>query len=188
MGWFEFIAAVVKATAWPVVLIIALLLFREPLRRVIRSLRTFKYKEMEVRFEVERTLSRIEEKIAEQGESLPHSVEQKAETTRSAGVSSPQAMVNRAWYSVRRAIWELGKNSGMISANRLTPIKTIKWLEDIDDSTAQLIRKLKRLRDLIKSNYGVLSIDFEQAERFQALASSAVASLKLGKAPAKRTD
>ena len=158
MGWFEFIAAVVKATAWPVVLIIALLLFREPLRRVIRSLRTFKYKEMEVRFEVERTLSRIEEKIAEQGESLPHSVEQKAETTRSAGVSSPQAMVNRAWYSVRRAIWELGKNSGMISANRLTPIKTIKWLEDIYDSTAQLIRKLKRLRDLIKSNYGVLSI------------------------------
>ena len=51
MDWLTFISNVWSATgkfAWPAVFVIGLILFREPIRKVILSLKSLRYKEFEI--------------------------------------------------------------------------------------------------------------------------------------------
>lgn len=51
MDWFTFISSIWNATgnfAWPAVFVIGLILFREPIKKVILSLKSLRYKEFEI--------------------------------------------------------------------------------------------------------------------------------------------
>jgi len=50
---FTFIAALAQAIVWPAVVLMLMLLLRNPLRDLIPSLRKLKYKEMEIEFSLE---------------------------------------------------------------------------------------------------------------------------------------
>lgn len=50
MGWLEFIARIVEALAWPAAIVFAMWLWRSHLARLIRLVRSMRYKEFEVNF------------------------------------------------------------------------------------------------------------------------------------------
>jgi hypothetical protein len=181
LGWLEFVASIVKAIAWPAVVVVAIALFRSPLSLVIRSLRSLKFRETELRFEEK--LDKAEEESAilqpEAENDLPGarvSIKQTA-----AAPDTPEEQITHEWYLVRRAIWELAKRSGMASADRLKPVASIKWLERnevIDSTTARLLRELRQLREMAKSGQGVLSIDSDQADRFRTLSARMISTME----------
>jgi hypothetical protein len=51
MSWPEFIVEMVKATAWPAVVLVSLLTFKEPIASLIPHLSKLKYKDLEIEFE-----------------------------------------------------------------------------------------------------------------------------------------
>ena len=181
LGWLEFIAAIAKAAAWPAVAVVAISVFQDPLSLVIRSLRSLKFRDAELRFE-EKLGKAEDESIILQPEPKPADLPDAREPIKQTAVSSeaPEEQITHDWYSVRRANWELAKRSGMASADRLKPLTEIRWLEEhsiIDSTAARLLRELKHLRDMAKSGQGVLSIDFDQAERFRALSARMISTL-----------
>jgi hypothetical protein len=187
LGWLEFIAAITKAAAWPAVVVVAIAVFRDPLSLVIRSLRSLKFRDAELRFEEK--LEKVEDEsiiLLPETTSADSSDARVAIKQTAALSEAPEEQITHDWYSVRRAIWELAKRSGMASADRLKPLAEIRWLEEhsiIDASTARILRELKHLRDMAKSGQGALAIDSDQAERFRKLSERMISTLDAIKEP-----
>jgi hypothetical protein len=50
MNWLEFFAALVQALAWPIAVVVAVLLLRDPLGGLIRTVRRAKYGDLDIEF------------------------------------------------------------------------------------------------------------------------------------------
>jgi hypothetical protein len=62
MNWLQFIAALVSALAWPITLLIVILLLRRPIIELIPALRKLKLKEFEIEFREK--ISELQPKIS----------------------------------------------------------------------------------------------------------------------------
>ncbi len=51
MSWKQFVASIVSSLAWPTIVLVVLLVFRNELQKVIQGLAHFKYKDLELDFE-----------------------------------------------------------------------------------------------------------------------------------------
>jgi HEPN domain-containing protein len=110
VGWLDFIAAVVSAIAWPVAIVVVVLLLRRQIRNLIPLLRRIRYGEFEAEFseEVEETAAEIqqhaEEMPVKELPALPEDVEERLRTNiellRASAQENPGIAVLEAWLLV----------------------------------------------------------------------------------------
>jgi len=112
MDWLAFTAEIVKALAWLVCGIVAVILLCEPLMRSLREFKRLKWKDVEVEFDKEVQLVKLEAKKSRPSlpEQLRTSEQQDFETRLLNLVEiSPKAAVLDAWVQVEKEVGALLK-------------------------------------------------------------------------------
>lgn len=186
MNGLGFVASVVASLAWPVTVLITVVLLREPLSRLLTRTSKVKYKELEVDFEQE--LQQLEAKA--QAIALKPKIEvatpEKAvtETTllgQADQLSSelPQVSVALAWSAVEdsllRAVMRLGVSPDYPPHN--SAAKNAVLLQDqglIDAQTVELLKSMRSLRNAAVHSAGTQAISSQQAMEFLGLAGGLV--------------
>jgi hypothetical protein len=153
MDWLEFVAAIVSATAWPAVLIVAIILLRKPLSGLIPLLRHVKYKELELEFAQEVQELREEAEAALRPlVAPPFRATPEEDSLLQLAAVSPRAAVVEAWRlvesSARQAIEARGvpvEGGRSLVGPQLT--RTLGLAEVLDDPTRSLMDRLRMLRN-----------------------------------------
>jgi hypothetical protein len=153
MDWLTFIAEITKALAWPTCIVIAAILFRQPLFDLVPLLRKFKYKEFELEFS--REVLNLKKEIAQ---STPKEqvglLEEKKENSHLLQLAaiSPRAAIIESWLEVERSAVE-----ALSSLYTSPPVDSLRhshqlgrWLRDsklIDENQYQFFQRLRELRN-----------------------------------------
>ncbi|MBK7674222.1 MAG: hypothetical protein IPJ27_05345 [Candidatus Accumulibacter sp.] len=114
MDFLTFLATIVGSLAWPVSLLMALLMLRRPITELLPSLRRLRYKELEVDFgkeleKIEAVMDTVEEKTQHKGE-LPVEVQPeplpktRTELLEKIANLSPNAAILESWRNVERTL------------------------------------------------------------------------------------
>jgi hypothetical protein len=153
MDVLTFIAEIVKAIAWPTVVLIIFLVFRRPLRDLIPLLEQLRYKDIELNFG-----RRVKELSREAQKELPTStavealVEPLREKLKQLATLSPRAVVLESWLEVEEAAVEAIKKHGISlkSQELKSPITLEAALAKagiLDENKRQIFRQLRNLRN-----------------------------------------
>ncbi|MBW3587898.1 MAG: hypothetical protein KY429_00570 [Actinobacteria bacterium] len=162
MDWLEFIASLVESLAWPIVVVLILILFRNPVTDLIPLVRRIKYKDLELEFE--RTLAEATQKA--QREQLPITRPSLAERydenlTRLVWVAevSPRAAILEAWLEVEASAAEAAVRFGLRlePRDRPSPLRLGSLLAGAGVFSQGLLDVYNELRDL--RNKAVHAVD-----------------------------
>jgi len=147
-----FIVELSKAIAWPVSVVLLVLIMRRPLVGLIPLLRRVKYKDFEVDFD--RRLEEVKEEAALQLPSPPAQQAPPSEPeTRMVKLAevSPRAAVLESWRALENLLQEAAKGyliaQGRQPAN-LSAIEAIQLLQQSERLSPETLRLLRRLRSL----------------------------------------
>ncbi len=144
MNTLEFISNLISAFAWPITVLIILVLLRHPLKRLVPLLERLKYKDFEISFR-------------EQLEAVRNSVESEGEKLSASG--DLNKIIEIAKISPRAAIQETWKELELLAEKKLSAIdqkKTIKskkalqyfeYSKVFPHYVAETIRELRQLRN-----------------------------------------
>jgi hypothetical protein len=161
MSWLNFIAEMTKALAWPAAVAVILILFHEPLRKLIGRLRSFKYGESEISFEEKAAEVTKDVALAQIGrpkvattilksEASEIDIEQRDDDLLILAEQSPGPAILETWLRVERKTRKLAsRNSSQDDKRPLGPL--LKLLEEkgtLSASSTQSIRGLWVLRNL----------------------------------------
>ena len=151
MDWLSFIAAVVKALAWPLTVLGIFLVLRRPLTGLIPLLARLKIKDLELDFG--RRLAEVSVEAA----SLPGG---RSATGRPAGddavlrlaAAAPRAAILEAWLRLEAAALEAARRRGTAEpiSHLRSPLRLIEALEElavIDARQAAVFHELRSLRN-----------------------------------------
>ena len=189
MDCLTFWSDVIRSLAWPTGIVLAVLLLRKPLTRLLPRLRRLKYGDLEAVFggflqetEQEALETRSPEPIPA-SERPPVSL-----TARDLLPISPSEAVLDAWKEVDATARDVAKRHGIKGhySARVLPNK----LADAGMLDAAGQRKLERLRQLrnIAAQMGDLGVNHKDAATYLGLASEAIGILRIrgGSRPAKQ--
>jgi len=142
MDWLTFIAEIIKATAWPIVLAFILITFREPLLKLIRS---FADRPLEAKWGDKEFKAGVYD-VKRRSENLPVPQEDKRLfSIISKAPISPKSTIIEAWKNLE----EMAISASDVNAN--TPLADIRIsLESagiLDDSQSTLFADLQKLRN-----------------------------------------
>lgn len=153
MDWLTFIAEIVDATAWPIMLLVVFLVLRRQLIALLPGLQRLKWKDFEAEFS-----RKVQEVAAEARDALPqHEMQQVSapseefELMRLAEVS-PRAAILEAWIALegtaRTALTRMGAS---ITAREMEqPARLAEALisnDFMNPSQADVLKELRRLRN-----------------------------------------
>jgi len=151
MNGLEFIAAVVQALAWPVIVLAIFFVFKRELARLLQHLSTFKHGELEFRFE--RNVEKLSQEVEKLGPAKPEeeilAIKQKLlDLARSA----PEAAVTEAWRLVESKLVTLvrTKNIEVAPAVWAMPMVLAAFLhmhDALSDAQMDLLRRARVTRD-----------------------------------------
>lgn len=152
MNWMEFIATIVKAVAWPAVVMVAFVLLRKPLTGLVPLLRHLKYKEFELEFaqEVQDLRETANRALPPLATLLPRVPEE--DSLLQLTSLSPRAAVVEAWRlvesSARRANAARGTpvEKGRLLAG-LDEIRVLQRDGVLDNATLDMMTRLHSLRN-----------------------------------------
>lgn len=161
MDALTFIAEIVKALAWPAMVLTLVFLLRKPIADLIPLLTRLKYKDLELEFG-----RRLAEVTAEAGEELPppHPLAPleaaEEQTLLELAKVSPRSAVTEAWRQVEVAAVEAARRNdiSLSPSDATSPARVLRALERhrvIDAGKLDLIHNLRELR-----NQAVHSPDF----------------------------
>jgi Domain of unknown function (DUF4145) len=153
MNTLTFIAEIIKALAWPVLIVFLVLLLRKPIRELVPLFTRFKYKDIELEFKQGMAVAR-----AEIQEELPSRKNALASGAKMAGAlvrlaeASPSAAIMKAWEKVEIAARLTAHRGGLFSPADVTnTTRVIRALEEgrvIDPRKVDLLHDLRGLRNL----------------------------------------
>jgi hypothetical protein len=154
VGWLEFIAAVVSSIAWPLGIVVVVLLLRHQIANLIPLLRRLRYGEFEAVFseEVGEAAEEIEQKAEETPvEKLPEDVEEllrrRAERMREMAQVYPDRAVIEAWGLVESESQEAARRNDIdISMGPPRILKTLADRGQMPEWVVESVRVLRRLR------------------------------------------
>lgn len=185
MDWLLLITSLIEILAWPVVVVISILMLRRPLLELIPRLRIAKYKDFEFRFSEKLELLglRVEQVDLPEVRERPAWVyESPDEWTFSDYIEriapmSPKLAISEAWRQVEFAIQETAKRSGKIATQNILKIARELQLGGIlPQDAVVLLNELKTLRDLaIRENES--NIESDHAVKFGHIAEKIIASI-----------
>lgn len=148
MNWLEFISSLVTALVWPAVVIILVILLREPLKGLVPLLQRLKYKDFELEFG--RKLAEAREEASVEDD-IPTDVEFTPEETRIIELArvSPRAAVTEAWRGVELASLDAARTLFGEDFRGMTnqAIRRLERDEKIHRGASALIRDLRILRN-----------------------------------------
>ena len=179
--------SLVETLAWPMTVLILVLLFRKEVRGLAGRLSTFKYKDVVAKFEKElreaekAALEVTPEIKGEQAESSDQEFElaNLGRLERVAEVS-PRAAISEAWIEVEQAARQLASKVGDTGRVESSPYRLAKFLSSrgvLDESAGAFYNQLRTLR-----NEAVHKPDFviepDDAQRYLELAMGLAAYLR----------
>jgi len=111
MDWLTFISSIISSTAWPLALVVAVVLLRKELVGAISRIQSIKHKETQIEFS-----NRIQEVSREAESSLPGMVTPETkEFSRRIELAefSPRGAILESWLDVEAALEDLGARYGI---------------------------------------------------------------------------
>jgi hypothetical protein len=153
MDWFEFIASLVNSLAWPMAVVILVLILRKPLAGLIPLLQRLKYKDLELEFG--RRVEEVSEKLVA---AIPRpTLKYVPSPSESRAIQlaevSPRAAVMEAWREVERAVIGAAKRNDLSTGKeqgRVTSLRAIRSLEQaemVERDKARLLNDVRVLRN-----------------------------------------
>ncbi len=151
MDWLTFITKLVEALAWPVVVLIAVSLFRQPIIDLIPTLRRFRYKEFEMEFG--RELLETQHRVAVIRPTEPQVRLADVETfarLHHVAAAAPSAAVLEAWREVERATAEVASSYGLTATGGSWELFLGLHNQKVLDSTEmEALEGLRKLRNKV---------------------------------------
>lgn len=155
MDILTFIAKLADSLAWPLVVVITLILLRRPLSELLPQVKKLRYKELEAEFG--REVAQIDEKVSSelpekvQAAPLPESAESKLLNL--AGIA-PNAAVLEAWKSIEESARSLIAQRGhQLDADSATPYFLIERVLSrggiLEPAKIKIFRDLRLLRNKV---------------------------------------
>ena len=152
MDNMTFVAEMTRALAWPVTILLALLLLRRPLADLIPLLQRLRYKDLELDFG-----KRVQELAQEVKKELPGAKDVTAARARAKPMvelakNSPRAAVLEAWLQVEEAASEAAKRHGLKLTDRErrspgTLEESLVEAKILDKNKQGIFGRLRRLRN-----------------------------------------
>jgi hypothetical protein len=182
MNWLDLIASVVSSLAWPVVVVVTLLVLKEPIERAIPRLHKLKYKELEAEFD--RELVRIEKEAKEAGfENIQDDevIEDFQENLKQISRISPNAAIVEAFREIERSAKKLLEVKGVTPDYKVAA--PYRLIERVLEKTKTLgTRELKIFRDLRQLRNKITHSEFTategQAIEYIELAAQLIAKME----------
>ena len=149
MDTLTFIAELVKALAWPLTVMIILLLLRRQIAALIPALQRFRYRDLE--FEFNREVQELAVRAREQIPAQPIEARGLANLQELAQLS-PRAVVLESWLQLEKAAMQAARrhNANLTSRELKAPLLLGKALENLGvlaDETAAIYHRLRNLRN-----------------------------------------
>lgn len=160
MNILQFIAAIVGAVAWPVLIFFTVLLLRKPLGQVLLTLTRLRYKDLELDFgtelkKLERAAKVIEVSSAQQAAAEiggPKEPKELLEEADRLSAEFPEPAVAVAWSAIEGDLRKLSERSGKGEEARREPsVRLIAYLQNhgiLDKSTVDVLKRMSNLRNL----------------------------------------
>lgn len=147
MDWLTFITEILKAVAWPIVVIVTVIILRTPLGELLGLLRKVKFKEFEVEFA--QKVKQLKMDAAAVLTKEPASTERDlviGERIEEIASISPRAAVAEAWREVEVAIRKMFKMRGLSA--KFTSRSTMQQVRsNLDSARWNLVSSLYDLRN-----------------------------------------
>lgn len=145
--WLGFFSSVIDSLAWPILLGIIIILFKEPLIELIKNIKSIKFKEFEAQFwdKLEKISNEVEIKPSSFAKKDPSISETKAEARFEKFLEvSPNGAIVETWMEIEEELRKIAKrknyslrrgSSGLFLTRVLTKDKTlpIPLAQNIDD-------------------------------------------------------
>jgi len=185
MGVLGFIASLIDSLAWPVAIVILVLILQSPLRKLLLELTRFRYGNVEIDFG--REVQRLEDRAKTAGLKLPGrpgpAMQIIADAARLAP-EFPEPAVGLAWTAVEhellQAIIRLAISADYPPYN--APIKNIMLLYEqgyLDGETREVLDRMRNLRNAaVHAGRERTRISTDEAFEFIALAEAVSEKLK----------
>jgi hypothetical protein len=144
MDILTFVSEMAKALAWPVTVLLILLLIRRPLLEYIPFVRRLRYGDLELDFERE-----VVQLSAKASRALPSSEGARPRLTQTAYIS-PRAAVLEAWLELEAVAMEASKRHGLALTSRemRSPLELGQALEKAGVLSGEKLEIYHRLRNL----------------------------------------
>jgi hypothetical protein len=198
MTQLEFIAAIVKALAWPTAILAIVIVLKRQISLVMDRLSRFSYKELHIDFARELDHLRATA-VAANVPAAPAAVTNDSSVLRALrqaeelAADFPEAAVGSAWAALESALYEaLGRVVGNehMRFDPYAPISIARHLRDIgqlDTKTVDLLTELRNLRNHAVHNPGHPGLGMISAEAVEYIAHARGLVLRLAelKRPAK---
>ncbi len=183
MDILTFISNIVNSLAWPLTLVIAILILRKPLHELLPFIQKFKYKEIEIEFgeQIREVSEELAENLAPTQTSLLSYSTENSVLARLADIS-PRSAVLEAWRQVELAALDAAnKLSGNTFKNKTSTFQAIKFLEQQEKLDRSIINALRDLRGLRNqaAHAPELALTKETVLEYVLVADSVVKYLKL---------
>lgn len=152
MDWLTFVTELIKALAWPITILIIIIVLRKPLANLIPTLQRLRYRDLEIEFgrSVQELASEAKKELPAAGvaEAGRPAVDRLVELAQ----LSPRAVVLESWLEVEEAAVEAAQRRGLNLPYRdlRSPILLGQALEQsgiLDESKAQIFHRLRILRN-----------------------------------------
>ena len=158
MDWLTFIAEMTKAISWPAAIVIAVLIFRDPLLKLLRELKRLKWKDVEVEFDKEVKKAKAELPEIQRVTASEKYIGDDDYESRLLSLleTSPKAAVLEAWLQVEREAYGLLKNKNVAVPPKLSPIRLLELLLKhnlIDKNGQNLFNTIRKLRNRAVHEY-----------------------------------
>ncbi|MGN9865176.1 hypothetical protein [Bacillus swezeyi] len=151
MNWFEFVSAIIQSLAWPVTLIMFVLLLKDPLSERMKELIKLKYKDFELEFD-----QRIQALA---------SARKKTPAVMAAGTAG--AVIENAWFEVEEALRQASKRLDARAEHQEVQL-LIQMLHEQGALTKETVLMLSELSNL--KRHAVLNeASFESALTYKKL-------------------
>lgn len=155
MDWRSFIGSIVNSIAWPAAVVIAILLLRRALTRVLQNLSKLKWKDLEI--EVTREIAQAEAEAAE-GEPLrklpaPRLPQGSLLYLRSLAEVSPRAAILEGWLPFEITASRVAEDKGIMKAG--SPIQMPALIDGLKregvltDGEAKALGRLRAIRNKV---------------------------------------
>lgn len=175
----ELLVEILKATAWPITVIVVVCIFRGPLASLIRLVASVKYKDLEIT--IARDLEAAREGISSKPESRRSLLDSKTKDFSELLSVSPRAAIIEAWTSLESAGYRavertVPKEPGKVY---LVAAKFDEYLSShghLDDHIRAALRRLKDIRNRVV-HAGDYQPSIEDAEEYVVLAAAVTADL-----------
>lgn len=153
MSWLSFIAEMTKAVAWPIAIVVAAWIFRDPLLKLLHELKRLKWRDVELEFEKEILKAKAElPNIQLRKNDVGHVIGDMDIESKLLNLLeiSPKAAVLEAWLNIEREVSDLLKRKNVELEPGLSRLGLMQLLINcklIDKKGRELLDTVRKLRN-----------------------------------------